>query len=78
MSRADDLRAELALAELEDELVAAKAARNTPEVLELKDQLRAIRGRLAELVDPEAEARFVEVKERVRAARAAARIAREG
>jgi hypothetical protein len=41
MSRTDELRAELAMAELEDELVAAKAAgKATPE---LKDKVRAAR-----------------------------------
>jgi hypothetical protein len=44
MTRADDLRAELALAELEDELVDAKAAGGDPDELrEIKDKVRAAR-----------------------------------
>jgi hypothetical protein len=44
MTRADDLRAELELAELEDELVAAKDAGGDPDELrEIKDKVRAAR-----------------------------------
>lgn len=41
MSRADELRAELAVAELEEQLVAAKDAGDVP--TELKHELRAAR-----------------------------------
>lgn len=54
MSRADDLRAELALAELEDELVAAKAD------------------------DKTTDAKFRDIKNKLREARAAHRQSREG
>jgi hypothetical protein len=44
MTRTDQLRAELELAELEDQLTAAKAAKTKPEDLrELKHQVRAAR-----------------------------------
>ena len=45
MSRADELRAELELAELEDELVAAKAKKGVKpdELRALKDEVRAVR-----------------------------------
>jgi len=44
MARADQLRAELELAELEDELVAAKSKKKAPDNLrEIKDKVRAAR-----------------------------------
>jgi hypothetical protein len=58
MSRIEDLRAQLELAEIEQELIDAKAAANTPEV--------------QKAATPD----LTEIKEKVRAAREAARSAR--
>lgn len=57
MSRADDLRAELALAELEDELVAAKADEDLdPEELrDVKNRVRAARQEYRETRRPSPE-----------------------
>lgn len=74
MSRADELRAQLALAELEEELTQAKAARETPEVAKARKKLKAARDELRELLAAAPD--LTDIKARVREARQAAREAR--
>lgn len=76
-SRADQLRAELALAETEEAFSEAKAARNTPDIVKLRDKVRKARAELrGALADTDAE--YAAHKQQVREARAASRQAREG
>jgi predicted nucleic acid-binding Zn-ribbon protein len=74
MSRIEDLRAQLELAEVEQELIDAKAAANTPEVQKAREKFRKARDeyREARAAAPD----LTEIKEKVRAAREAARSAR--
>lgn len=74
MSRADELRAELALAELEEELTEAKAARETPEVAEARAKFKAARDELRELLAGGPD--LTDIKNRLREARQAHREAR--
>lgn len=74
MSRADQLRAELALVELEDELSEAKAARNTPEVTAARAEVKAARDKLRDLLADAPD--LTDIKNRVREARQASREAR--
>lgn len=75
MSRVDELRAQLALAEAEDELTQAKAAINTPEIAKLREKVRKARAELREALATAPD--LTPIKERVRAAREAHRQARE-
>lgn len=75
MSRIDELRAQLALAEVEEELTNAKAAVNTPEIAKLREKVRKARHELREALAQHPD--LTEIKDRVRAARQAAREARE-
>lgn len=75
MSRVDELRAQLALAEVEEELTAAKAAVNTPEITKLREKVRKARQELREALAGGPD--LTDIKNRVRDARQAAREARE-
>jgi hypothetical protein len=76
MSRADELRAELALAEVEEAFSAAKASRNTPAVQKARAKVRAARAELAALLADDGE--YAALKADIRATREASRKAREG
>lgn len=76
MSRIDELRAQLALAEVEEELTAAKAAISTPEITKLREKVRKARHELREALDAAAPD-LVDLKARVREARQTHREARE-
>jgi ElaB/YqjD/DUF883 family membrane-anchored ribosome-binding protein len=74
MSRIEDLRAQLELAEVEQELTDAKAAVNTPEIQKLREKVRKARQELREALADAPD--LTAVKEKVRAARQASREAR--
>lgn len=74
-SRTDELRAQLELAEAEEEWTNAKAAVNTPEVVKAREKVRKARAELRDLLADAPD--LTEARERVQAARAAHRAKRE-
>lgn len=74
MSRVDDLRAQLELAEVEDELIQAKAERESPAVVKAREKLRHARADLQKLLSEGPD--LTDIKQRVRAARETARASR--
>lgn len=75
MSRAEQLRAELAVAEVEEAFSAAKAARNTPKIAKLRDDVRKARAALQKALAETDD--LTELKQQVRETRARSRQARE-